>query len=105
MKQNLIVLAFTLAFSTIAFAETAKITIEGMHCGGCKKMITKNVCQDAALSPTFESCEVTKLDTKKQIGTLVIKSKKDTAIDMAGVEKAIQATGEDYKLTKKEITQ
>ena len=82
--------------------QTATLTIEGMHCGGCKKMVTKSVCEDKTLSQAFESCEVTNLDTKKQIGTMVIKYKKEATVDLDGVEKAIHTAG-DYKLTKKEI--
>ena len=83
--------------------QTATLSVTGMHCGSCKEMVTKSVCGDAALSSQFESCEVTKLDTKNQIGTLVINYKKDAQIDMDKVEKAIEASG-DYKLTKKEIS-
>lgn len=83
--------------------QTATLTIEGMHCGGCKKMVTKKVCEDAALSSQFESCEITNLDTKKQIGTLVINYKKEATVDLDSVEKAITSAG-DYKLTKKDIS-
>lgn len=82
---------------------TAQLTIEGMHCGGCKQIVTKKVCEDAALAPSFESCEVTNLDTKKQVGTLMIKYKKDAKVDVEGIEKAVHVAGEDYKVTKKEI--
>ncbi len=88
--------------TAVSDSQTATLTIEGMHCGGCKKMITKSVCEDKALSSNFESCEITNLDTKKQIGTMVIKYKKDAPVDLDGVEKAIHTAG-DYKLTKKEI--
>lgn len=90
------------AKSTTPDHKTATLTIEGMHCGGCKKMVTKAVCEDAALAPNFESCEITNLDTKTQIGTMVINYKKDATIDIDSVEKAIHTAG-DYKLTKKEI--
>ena len=83
--------------------QTATLTIEGMHCGGCKNMITKAVCGDAALSSQFDSCEVTNLDTKSQIGTMVIKYKKDVNVDLDNVEKAIKTAG-DYKLTKTEFS-
>lgn len=94
----------TLLISLTSFAESAKLTIEGMHCGGCKKMVTKKVCEDAAMKPTFETCAVTSLDTKKQIGILEITFKKDAHADLAALEKAITTAGEDYKLTNKEIT-
>ena len=87
----------------LADHQTATLTVEGMHCGGCKKMVTKAVCEDAALAPHFQSCEITNLDTKTQIGTLVINYKKDAPVDIDSVEKAIKTAG-DYKLTKKEIS-
>ncbi|MBC7754364.1 MAG: hypothetical protein H7Z71_09020 [Moraxellaceae bacterium] len=83
--------------------QTATLTVEGMHCGGCKAMITKAVCGDAALSSQFDSCEFTKVDTKAQVGTMVIKYKKDAKVDLDNVEKAINGAG-DYKLTKKEFS-
>lgn len=104
MKQYLVLTAFlglTLT-SLSASAETATLTIEGMHCGGCKKLITKKVCEDAKLSSGFESCEVTALDTKKQIGTMVIKYKPTAKADLAPVEATIQSLG-DYKVSKKEV--
>lgn len=91
------------AKSTVADHQTATLTVEGMHCGGCKKMVTKAVCEDAALASDFQSCEVTNVDTKTQIGTLVINYKKDATVDIDSVEKAIKTAG-DYKLTKKEIS-
>jgi copper chaperone CopZ len=129
MKQTLafLTLAATLTVTSFAFAadkkivkktvktetqtvttttpdhQTATLTIEGMHCGGCKKMVTKAVCEDAALAPNFQSCEITNLDTKAQIGTLVINYKKDATVDVDSLEKAIKTAG-DYKLTKKEIS-
>ena len=101
MKIYLIITA--LFFNFTAFAETAQITIEGMHCGGCKKMVIKKVCADAKLSENFEKCEITSLDTKKQIGILEIKYKANTKPDLDSVETAIIAAGEDYKVSKKEI--
>lgn len=83
--------------------QTASLTIEGMHCGGCKKMVTKAVCADAAMASNFESCEITNFDPKAQIGTLVINYKKDAAMDLDSVEKAIKTAG-DYKVTKKEFS-
>ncbi len=82
--------------------KTATLTIEGMHCGSCKKMVTKAVCGDAALAANFETCEITNLDTQTQIGTLVINYKKDATVDIDSVEKAIKTAG-DYKLTKKDV--
>ncbi len=104
MKQYIALTAFLgLIFTSVfAAAETATLTIEGMHCGACKKMITKKVCGDAVLAAQFESCEFAAFDAKKQIGTLVIKYKPNVKADLVLVETNIQAAG-DYKITKKEI--
>ncbi len=56
--------------STVAFAETAQISIEGMHCAGCKEMITKNVCGNEAVAKASESCTVEVTDRAKQTGKI-----------------------------------
>jgi copper chaperone CopZ len=104
--MTLFVTSFTFAAdakSTIPDGHTATLTIAGMHCGGCKKIITKSVCEDVTLASSFQSCEITNLDTKKQIGTMVIKYKKEASVNIEGIEKAIHNAG-DYKITKKEIS-
>jgi periplasmic mercuric ion binding protein len=92
----------TLALSISALAETATFTVEGMHCGGCKKMITKAVCSDSKISATLSECKVT-LDEKTKTGTVILKSKETAKIDAAAIETAITSAGEDYKVSKKEI--
>ncbi len=92
----------TMALSITALAETATFTVEGMHCGGCKKMVTKAVCNDTKISATLSECKVT-VDEKTQIGTVILKSKDTSKIDTALVETAITSAGEDYKVSKKEI--
>jgi hypothetical protein len=103
MKQPILfvtIALMTIFFSVLTFAETTTMEIAGMHCGGCQKMVTKAVCADAKISATVSECKVT-VDTEKQIGTLVLKSKEQKTIDLVAVEKAIQSAGEDYKIIKK----
>lgn len=97
-----ILLLTTTLFLGSAFAETATLTVEGMHCGGCKKMVTKAVCNDSKIAETLASCTVT-VNEKTQTGTVVLKSLDTKTIDMASVEKAINVAGEDYKIVKKDI--
>ncbi len=92
----------TMALSITSFAETATFTVEGMHCGGCKKMVTKAVCNDTKISATLSDCKLT-LDEKTKIGTVILKSKDSVVIDTVAVETAIKSAGEDYKISKKEI--
>lgn len=89
--------------SSLAFTETAKFTVEGMHCGGCKAMITDKVCTEAAMKSNYESCEVKLTDAKKQMGEVTIVTKKDVKVDVAVVKAGVKAAGEDYKVTKEEI--
>ena len=100
--MKLILLALSLT-STIALAETATFAVEGMHCSGCKKMISAKVCENEAIAKTAESCEVTLVDEKKQQGQVVIVTKKDTKIDVDAVKAGVKAAGEDYKVTKVEL--
>lgn len=100
MKTLLLVLSLT---SSFAFAETATMTVEGMHCSGCKKMITKKVCENEAIAKTAETCEVKLVNEEKQIGQITITTKKDTKLDVDAVKAGIKAAGEDYKLAKVEI--
>lgn len=90
---------FVLLFSLFSWSETAVFSIEGMHCGGCKKIVTKKICENTDLSQTFDSCEITALDTKKQIGTLTIQVKKNNSLDIQKIEKLLTEAG-DYKVTK-----
>lgn len=98
-----IVLATALFASSFSYAATADLTIEGMHCSGCKKLISSKVCDDPAIKAASASCEVKLTDEKKQMGAIHIVSKPDTTIDMARVEAQVKAAGSDYKVTKKEL--
>ncbi|MFN3697876.1 MAG: hypothetical protein ACK4VO_10595 [Pseudobdellovibrio sp.] len=105
MTQKLfITLAITfMCLNVFAVAtDTTDITIEGMHCSGCKKMITKTVCEDKDLSANFESCSVSLVDTKKQIGKITVKTKDGKAIDYTKIETAVKKAGDDYKVVKPE---
>lgn len=95
-------LALTL-LSTLATAETATITVEGMHCSGCKAMIKESVCDDAALKPGFESCSVKMIDGKKETGQISIVTKKDVELDLAAVKAGVKKAGDEYKVTKEEV--
>ena len=99
MKKIFLALSFT---SLFAVADTTTLTVEGMHCGGCKKMISEKVCEDAALKPSFESCKVSITDSKKQTGKIEIVTKKDAKLDLAKIKEGVKAAGDDYKVTKEE---
>ena len=103
MKQFFTILLLSV-ITSITVAETATITVEGMHCGSCKKMVTKAVCNDKKISADIAECKVS-LNEKSKVGTIVLKSKTDKKIDMAAVETAITTTDSDYTISKKEITQ
>ena len=83
-------------------AETTTMTIEGMHCSGCKNMISEKVCKNEKLKADIESCEVSITNLKKQTGKVVIVTKKDKKIDTDEVKKSITAAGEEYKVSKEE---
>ncbi len=100
MKLSIIILTF---LSAIAQAETATFKVEGMHCGGCKKMVTKAVCDDKKIGEKLSKCEVS-VDMKKQIGTVIVEGKNNAAVDTKEIEKAIQSAGEDYKITLEPTT-
>lgn len=100
MKQ--VILALSL-ISSFALAETATITVEGMHCSGCKQMVNKNVCENAAVKSNSESCEVKLVDEDKQIGEVTIVSKKDAKVDIEAVKAGVKAAGDDYKVTKVDV--
>jgi copper chaperone CopZ len=96
------ILFITFALSITAVAETATFTVDRMHCGGCRKMVTKAVCDDSKIAATVSECTVT-VNEKTQTGTVILKSKDTTKIDTAAVEAAITSAGEEYKVSKKEI--
>ena len=102
MKQ--VILALSL-ISSFALAETATITVDGMHCSSCKKMMTKSVCESEAVKKSSESCEVKLVDEDKQIGEVVIVSKKDMKVDVEAVKAGIKNAGDDYKLGKINVSE
>lgn len=103
MKSVLTALSLTLTLiGSAAMAETTTYTVEGMHCSGCKHMISEKVCQNEKLKGDMESCEVTLTNAKKQIGTVKITPKKDKTINSSEVKSSITAAGEEYKVIKEE---
>lgn len=98
MKTIFLTISLT---SLLAAADTTTLTVEGMHCGGCKKMISEKVCEDETLKATIESCKVTLTDAKKQTGKIEIVTKKDAKLDLTKVKAGVTAAG-DYKVTKEE---
>lgn len=102
MKTLLLVLSLT---SSFAFAETATMTVEGMHCSGCKQIISKKVCENEAIKASTETCEVKLVNEEKQIGQITITTKKDVKLDVDAVKAQLKAAGDDYKLAKVEITE
>lgn len=101
MKSILMTAALLLSVS--GFAETAEFTVEGVHCAGCSKLITKKVCDDPSVKAFAESCEVKLVDTKKQIGAIHIVSKADSKVDSEAIKKQLKAAGEDYKITSETV--
>lgn len=105
MKQIILGLSFTfvvlLTSSTFA-ADTTTLTVEGMHCAGCKGVLTSKVCEDKTLKTAFAKCSVRWVNKKKQIGEIVIVAKKDTVVDVDAIKAAVKAAGEDYTITVKE---
>ncbi len=99
MKIVMIALTF---LSTVAFAETTTLTVEGMHCSGCKHGISKNVCDNESIKATTEKCEVKLTNLKKQTGTVTLTAKKDQKVDIAEVKKMITTAGEEFKVTKEQ---
>lgn len=90
--------------SSMALAETATITVEGMHCSGCKEMVKAKVCEDAAVKANAASCEVALTDEAKELGQITIVTKPETKVDMAAVEAGVKAAGE-YKVAKVDVTE
>ncbi len=88
--------------SIFAHAETTTVTVEGMHCSACRKMINTHVCGDAAIKNSMQSCSVKILDAEKQIGEIVMVTKGESKVDLSKVEKGIASAGDGYKIIKKE---
>ena len=97
--MKIIILILSL-LSTTAFAETVTLTIEGMHCKGCKESITEKVCDNAVAKTKYESCTVEVVDKKTRKGQLVIVTKKDVKVDIPAIKSGIDDVGSDYKVTQ-----
>ena len=89
--------------SSFAFAETAKFSVEGMHCSGCKEMITKSICDNPEVAKTTAACSVKLTDEKKQTGEIVIVSKGDSKVDVELVKRQLAAAGEGYKVAAVDV--
>ena len=89
--------------SSLAFAESATVSLSGMHCAGCKHEIREKVCNGAEAKEKYETCLVEFTSQKEQKGEIKITAKKDVKLDLALVKAGIKAAGEDYKITKEEV--
>lgn len=94
----LITLTATLSLATAATTDTTTdLIVEGVHCAACTKMISKKVCADAKLAESFESCGVTVVDSKKQLGKISLRLKEGKTIDTAALDTALKAAGDNFK--------
>lgn len=100
MKSLFLGLTF---ISSLVLAETATVTVEGLHCSGCKHEIREKVCDAASMKSNYESCSVEFSDKKKQIGQIKITTKKDAKIDLVVVKASVKAAGDEFKVTKEEV--
>jgi hypothetical protein len=66
-------------------------------------LITKKVCDSDKIKAVADSCEVQLVDAEKQIGKILITTKKETKLDIEQVKAELKNAGDDYKLTKIEI--
>jgi hypothetical protein len=89
--------------SSLAFAETATINVEGMHCSGCKAMIEDKVCKDSATNKDFASCEVKLVDEENQKGQVTIVTKEGMKVNIDAVKAGIKAAGDDYKVASVDV--
>lgn len=81
-----------LFISQAALAETITYNVEGMHCGGCAKMIQSKVCTMEGL----DKCEVT-------MGKVVISPKAGIKLTQEQVQSAVSKAG-DYKITGSNVS-
>lgn len=95
---TLITLTATLALSAPATTDSTDLMVEGVHCAACTKMISKKVCADTKLSESFESCGVTMVDSKKQLGKISVKMKEGKTLDTAALDTAVKAAGDNFKV-------
>lgn len=99
----LISLTATYALGTPATnTDTTDLIVEGVHCAGCTKSISKKVCADEKLSQNFDSCGVTVVDAKKKIGKISLRLKDGKTLDTAALTTAVKSAGDDYKLVAPE---
>ena len=99
MKKIILLVVINLTGSVFALAaDTATFSVKGMHCNGCKKMVTKAVCQDPKLSETFSECKVS-VDQKAEVGTVNVIARADKKLDLEAVQAAIQSAGSEYVIT------
>ena len=56
--KSLVCLAGVLFFASLSLSETSALTVEGMHCGACKSMVQKSVCDDPAIKSSAAKCSV-----------------------------------------------
>lgn len=95
---TLISLTATMALATAAKSDaTTDLMVEGVHCAACTKMISKTVCADTKLAESFETCGVTVVDGKKQLGKISVRLKEGKTLDQAAITTAVQSAG-DYKV-------
>ena len=86
---------------TTAFADsTTTLTVEGMHCSGCKDMVKSKVCGNEEIAKNAASCDVKLVDEKKQIGEVTIVSKPETSVDVELVKKQVTSAGDKYRVSK-----
>ena len=71
------------------------IKINGMHCGGCKSIVNKAVCESASLKPRLKKCDIS-VDQKIQVGTMIIEPVEGEKLDIEALKKTIEAAGDDY---------
>lgn len=99
-----LIFAFISLTATIAMAiepkstDTTDLIVEGVHCAACTKMISKKVCADPKLSENFESCGVTVVDSKKQLGKISLRLKAGKSLDAAALDAAVKSAGDNYKV-------
>lgn len=101
--MKLILTSAVLFLSINAFANSATLTIKGMHCASCKEEVEAKVCNDKKINSNFESCTVNLVDEKNELGEVVIVAKKDKKVDVKTVEAAVKSAGTSFKVTKKDI--
>ena len=85
MNKAMLITSFL--FASAALADTTTYDVQGMHCGGCAKMIQAKVCGMDGM----EKCEVT-------MGKLVVATKPGITISQEKIQAAMAQAG-DYKIT------